>query len=178
MTAALISRRPAHLLRQEPYPAWRQPGGRRGQDHRAARPQRRRQDHDAAQPDGPDPAREGKITIFGQDTTHWPTFRIAAAGRRLCARRPAHLRQSQRRGKSQGPARTWRPMDHRANLPALSPPRGTQAQSRPPALRRRTGDAVDRPCAAAQPAPADSRRAFARLGAADRARGVSHRRSR
>ena len=26
------------------------------------------------------PAREGKITIFGQDTTHWPTFRIAASG--------------------------------------------------------------------------------------------------
>jgi branched-chain amino acid transport system ATP-binding protein len=26
------------------------------------------------------PAREGRITIFGEDTTHWPTFRIAAAG--------------------------------------------------------------------------------------------------
>src|SRR5246127_3634931 len=26
------------------------------------------------------PAREGKITVFGQDTTHWPTFRIAALG--------------------------------------------------------------------------------------------------
>jgi branched-chain amino acid transport system ATP-binding protein len=26
------------------------------------------------------PAREGKITVFGQDTTHWSTFRIAAAG--------------------------------------------------------------------------------------------------
>jgi branched-chain amino acid transport system ATP-binding protein len=26
------------------------------------------------------PARAGKITIFGQDTTRWPTFRIAAAG--------------------------------------------------------------------------------------------------
>src|SRR4030088_2526657 len=26
------------------------------------------------------PAREGKITIFGEDTTRWPTFRIAAAG--------------------------------------------------------------------------------------------------
>ena len=26
------------------------------------------------------PAREGKITMFGQDTTRWPTFRIAAAG--------------------------------------------------------------------------------------------------
>ena len=26
------------------------------------------------------PAREGKITVFGQDTTRWPTFRIAACG--------------------------------------------------------------------------------------------------
>jgi len=26
------------------------------------------------------PAREGKIVVFGQDTTRWPTFRIAAQG--------------------------------------------------------------------------------------------------
>src|ERR1700761_892995 len=26
------------------------------------------------------PAREGRITVFGEDTTHWPTFRIAALG--------------------------------------------------------------------------------------------------
>src|ERR1700753_31658 len=26
------------------------------------------------------PARSGKITIFGEDTTRWPTFRIAALG--------------------------------------------------------------------------------------------------
>src|ERR1700761_2828800 len=26
------------------------------------------------------PAREGRITVFGQDTTRWPTFRIAAHG--------------------------------------------------------------------------------------------------
>jgi branched-chain amino acid transport system ATP-binding protein len=26
------------------------------------------------------PAREGRVTIFGTDTTRWPTFRIAAAG--------------------------------------------------------------------------------------------------
>src|SRR5580658_4371134 len=26
------------------------------------------------------PAREGKITIFGEDTTRWPTYRIAASG--------------------------------------------------------------------------------------------------
>ena len=26
------------------------------------------------------PARQGRVTIFGTDTTHWPTFRIAASG--------------------------------------------------------------------------------------------------
>ena len=26
------------------------------------------------------PSREGKVTIFGQETTRWPTFRIAALG--------------------------------------------------------------------------------------------------
>lgn len=26
------------------------------------------------------PSREGKVTIFGKDTTRWPTFRVAAAG--------------------------------------------------------------------------------------------------
>src|SRR5579871_1839643 len=26
------------------------------------------------------PARQGKVTIFGEDTTRWPTYRIAAAG--------------------------------------------------------------------------------------------------
>src|SRR5258708_38628107 len=26
------------------------------------------------------PAREGRITIFGADTGHWPTYRIAASG--------------------------------------------------------------------------------------------------
>jgi len=26
------------------------------------------------------PAREGRVTIFGAETTHWPTFRIAASG--------------------------------------------------------------------------------------------------
>ena len=31
------------------------------------------------------PAREGRVTIFGAETTRWPTFRIAAIGRRLCA---------------------------------------------------------------------------------------------
>ena len=62
------------------------------------------------------PAREGKVTIFGEDTTRWPTFRIASLRRRLRAGGAAHLRQSQRRGKSQGAAGARRPLDHRAHL--------------------------------------------------------------
>ena len=30
------------------------------------------------------PAREGKVTVFGQDTTRWPTFRIAARASAMC----------------------------------------------------------------------------------------------
>ena len=124
------------------------------------------------------PAREGKVTMFGEDTTRWPTFRIAALGvgyvpegRRIFANLSVeeNLKVPLERGG---------PVDHRADLPAVSPPRGAQAQSRPPALRRRAGDAVDRPRAAAQSEAADSRRAVAGPGAADRARGVPHRRSR
>ena len=41
------------------------------------------------------PAREGKITVFGKETTRWPTFRVAAAGVGYVPSQ-AHLRQSQR----------------------------------------------------------------------------------
>src|SRR5580692_2685122 len=41
---------------------------------------------------GRTPPRQGRVTIFGVETTHWPTFRIAALGvgyvpegRRICA---------------------------------------------------------------------------------------------
>ena len=65
------------------------------------------------------PAREGKITVFGQDTTHWPTFRIAAQGvgyvpegRRIFANLSVEENL-------QGSAGTRRTVDHRANLPTF-----------------------------------------------------------
>ena len=42
------------------------------------------------------PPRAGRITIFGTETTHWPPFRIAAAGVGYVPGRPPHLSQSQR----------------------------------------------------------------------------------
>jgi hypothetical protein len=42
---------------------------RRGSGHGPARPRRRRQDHDAAQPDGVTPPREGRVSVFGRETT-------------------------------------------------------------------------------------------------------------
>ena len=98
------------------------------------------------------PAREGKVTIFGKDTTRWPTFRIAAAGvgyvpegRRIFANLSVeeNLKVPLERG---GP---WTIERIYQLFPAA---RGTQAQPRPAAFRRRAGDAVDRPRAAAQPA--------------------------
>jgi len=52
----------------------------RGQDHCAAWTKRRGQDHDAAKSDGPDAGSRRQDYHFGEDTTHWPTFRIAAQG--------------------------------------------------------------------------------------------------
>ena len=99
------------------------------------------------------PAREGKITMFGQDTTRWPTFRIAAQRRRLSCRKAgasspisASRKISRCRWSAAGP---WTIERIYQLFPA---PRGAQAQSRPAAVRRRAGDAVDRPRAAAQPA--------------------------
>ncbi len=95
------------------------------------------------------PAREGKITIFGEDTTRWPTFRVAAQGvgyvpegRRIFANLSVeeNLKVPLERG---GP---WTIERIYTAFPA---PRGAQAQSRPSAFRRRAGDAVDRPRAAA-----------------------------
>ena len=45
---------------------------RRGSGHGPARPQRRRQDHDVAQPDGLTPPREGRVSVFGRETTRRP----------------------------------------------------------------------------------------------------------
>jgi ABC-type branched-subunit amino acid transport system ATPase component len=94
------------------------------------------------------PAREGSIAIFGQDTTRWPTFRIAAQdvgyvpeGRRIFVNLSVE-------GKSESPAGARGAVDRRAHLPAVSALRGAQAQPWPTAFRGRTGDAVDCPRAA------------------------------
>ena len=58
---------------------------RRGSGHGPARPRRRRQDHDAAQPDGVTPPREGRVSVFGRETTRWPPLRWA---RSLARRHP------------------------------------------------------------------------------------------
>ena len=103
------------------------------------------------------PAREGSITIFGEDTTRWPTFRIAALGvgyvpegRRIFANLSVeeNLKVPLERGGPWTIERIYR---------AVPAARGAQAQSRPPALRRRTGDALDRTRAAAQSEAPDSR---------------------
>ena len=54
------------------------------------------------------PPREGRVTIFGRDDHALADLSHRRAGRRLCSRRPAHLRQSQRRGEPQGSARACR----------------------------------------------------------------------
>jgi ABC-type cobalamin/Fe3+-siderophores transport system ATPase subunit len=95
------------------------------------------------------PAREGKVTIFGKDHA-LADLPNRSPGRRLWAGGPAHLRQSQRRGKSQGSARTRRALNRAADLRTVSPPRRTQVQSRLSIVRRRTGDVVDRPRIATQ----------------------------
>ena len=50
------------------------------------------------------PARQGRVTVFGRDTTHWPPFRVAALGVGYVPEGRRIFRQSQRRGKSQGAA--------------------------------------------------------------------------
>jgi len=91
------------------------------------------------------PAREGKITIFGEDTTHWPTFRIAAhgvgyvpEGRRIFANLSVeeNLMVPLERG---GPWTVER-------IYQLFPRLAERKQNRGrPAFRRRAGNAVDRP---------------------------------
>ena len=42
------------------------------------------------------PPREGRVTIFDNQTVHWPTYRIAALGVGVCARGPTNFCQPQR----------------------------------------------------------------------------------
>ena len=67
------------------------------------------------------PAREGKVTMFGSDTTRWPTFRIAASGvgyvpegRRIFANLSVEENLKV-------PLERERSVDHRANLPSCFP---------------------------------------------------------
>src|SRR3984893_13184834 len=121
------------------------------------------------------PPREGQVTIFGTKTTGTPSFSRRRTWRRLCSRRPQDFPQSHRRREPDGATSAAGPVDAGQRLQAVSPARGTQVESRPAALRRRAGNAVDRSRAAAQSQAADARRTVARTGAADRARSVPHR---
>src|SRR5579864_3860001 len=57
-------RRAAYLLRQEPYPAWREPEGCGRPDHGTARSQWSRQDYDLAYPRGFDARTRGACDDF------------------------------------------------------------------------------------------------------------------
>ena len=121
------------------------------------------------------PAREGKVTIFGEDTTRWPTFRIAAAGvgyvpegRRIFANLSVeeNLKVPLERG---GPWTVERIYQLFPRLEERKLNRGRQLSGGEQEMLS-IGRAL-----LLNPQAADSRRAFARAGAADRARGVSHR---
>ena len=154
-----------------------EPRRRRRQDHRAARPQRRRQDHDAAQPHGPDAGARGPRHDFRHTTP--PAGRRSASpragvgyvpeGRRIFANLSVEENLQGAAASGRGP---WTIERIYELFPAA---RRAQAQPRPPALRRRAGNALDRPRAAAQSQAADPGRAVAGAGAADRARGVPDR---
>ena len=97
-------------------------------------------------------AREGAVRIFGQATTDWPPYRIAALGvgyvpegRRIFANLTVEENL-------ESPARAARAVDDRPHLRTVPAPRAAQDQQGPAAVRRRTGDAGDRPRAAVEPA--------------------------
>ena len=170
------SRRPSHLLRQEPYPAWRQPRGRRGQDHRAARTQRRRQDHDAAQPDGPDAGARGQDHDVRRRTPRAgrpsgsPRSGVGYVpeGRRIFANLSVeeNLKVPLERG---GPWTIERIYQLFPRLEERKLNRGRQLSGGEQEMLS-IGRAL-----LLNPQAADSRRAVAGPGAADRARGVPHR---
>ena len=175
--SALTSRGAEHLLRQKPHPARCRPDRRRGPDHHIAWPQWRRQDHHAAQPGRPDPA-----TLRPRDVVRQGHHRPAAVPhrrgrRRLRPGRPPGLRQPDGGRKPSRPDRAARSLRYRPGLPAVPPSGRAQAEPRPAIVRRRAGDAVDRPGPAAEPATADPGRAQPGAGAVDRQGGVPYRRA-
>ena len=94
MSARTRGRRPAHLLRQEPHPARRQPRGRGRRITALLGRNGAGKTTTLRSLMGLTPAREGRIEIFGHDTTRWPPYRIAALGVGYVPGRAAHLPQS------------------------------------------------------------------------------------
>jgi branched-chain amino acid transport system ATP-binding protein len=73
-------RGPEHLLRQEPHPARRRPRRRRGPITALLGRNGAGKTTTLRSLMGLTPARKGRVTMFGQDTTRWPPYRIAALG--------------------------------------------------------------------------------------------------
>src|SRR6516165_2797575 len=120
--------------------------------------------------------RQGRVTIFGVETTHWPTFRIAALGvgyvpegRRIFANLSVeeNLKVPLER---EGPWAVER-------IYKLFPRLEERKQNRGRQLSGGEQEMLSIARAAAQPTPVYLRRAVARAGASDRARGVPHRRA-
>ena len=121
------------------------------------------------------PPRDGRITMFGTETTGWPSFRVAALGvgyvpegRRIFPNLTVDenlLVPLERPG-------PWTPATVYQLFPRLQERRASRGRQ---LSGRRAGDAVDRARAAAQSQTPDSRRTFARTGAPHRARSFSHR---
>ena len=169
-----------HLLRQEPYPAWRLAGGGQGRGGGAARPQRRRQEHDPEGDHGARPPSGAQVLFEGDAVTGLPAAPAGAARDRLCAGGSAHLPAAHGHGESAHRARPARRRQGSQEGTAgqglsLFPGPGRTAQSgRRHAFRRRAADARDRAGddAGAQDRPAGrtDRRADAADGLADPAR--------
>ena len=103
------------------------------------------------------PPREGRVTIFGTETAHWPTYRIAALGVGYVPEGRRIFPNLSVDENLKVPLERGRPLDDRTHLRVVPAAGRAQAQSRPAALGRRAGNALDRPRAAAQPKAAHSR---------------------
>ena len=125
------------------------------------------------------PPRAGRVTIFGKDTTALAALPHRRARRRLRAGRPPHLRQPDGRGESarcrwNGPG-PWTIERIYELFPRLARAQQTTAAASSRAASRRC--CRSRRALLLNPQAADPRRAVAGPGAADRARGVPHRRA-